>query len=218
MDTKLNTATLIGATGLIGSHLLQQLSADESFGEVRVVVRRTFASSNPKVKIIQLDFSDYAALKNAVAGSDAVFCAVGTTRSQTPDLQEYRKVDVDIPVNTAKACAENGVLCFQLVSSVGANAKSRNFYLQMKGEVEEEVSRLNIPSKNVFRPSLLLGERSKPRPAERIAAVLMRPFHFLIPDTQKPIEAAKVAKAMVQASKRHAPGMNLYHYSEMMSI
>ncbi|MPN56989.1 hypothetical protein SDC9_204683 [bioreactor metagenome] len=88
----------------------------------------------------------------------------------------------------------------------------------MKGEVEEEVSKLNIPSKNVFRPSLLLGERSKPRLAEKIAAALMRPFNFIIPDNQKPIEAANVAKAMVQASKRQAPGMNVYHHREMMLV
>lgn len=218
METKHTIATLVGATGLIGSHLLQQLCADESFGEVRIVVRRAFTSSDPKVKVIGLDFSDYDALKNAIAGSDAVFCAVGTTRSQTPDLLQYRKVDVDIPVNTAKACAETGVQCFQLVSSVGANAQSRNFYLQMKGEVEEEVSQLNIPSRNIFRPSLLLGERSKPRPAEKIAAVMMRPFHFLIPDTQKPIQADKVANAMIKASKLQVPGMNIYHYKEMISI
>lgn len=218
MDTKPTIATLIGATGLIGSHLLQQLCADAGFGEIRVVVRRFFPSPDPKIKVIELDFSDYYALKNAIAGSDSVFCAVGTTRSQTPDLLQYRKVDVDIPVHTAKACAEAGVRCFQLVSSVGANANSRNFYLQMKGEVEEEVSKLNISSKNVFRPSLLLGERSKPRLAEKIAAALMRPFNFIIPDTQKPIEAANVAKAMIQASKRQAPGMNIYHYREMMSV
>lgn len=218
MDTKLTTATLIGATGLIGSHLLQQLCADGSFGEVRVIVRRAFVSSDPKVKVIELDFGDVIALKNAITGSDAVFCAVGTTRSQTPDLLQYRKVDVDIPVNTAKACAEKGVQCFQLVSSVGANAKSRNFYLQMKGEVEEEVSRLNIPSRNIFRPSLLLGERSRPRPAEKIAAALMRPFQFFIPDKQKPIQAATVARAMIQASKRQVPGINLYHYREMLTV
>lgn len=218
MDTKLTTATLIGATGLIGSHLLQQLCADESFGEVRVIVRRPFVSSDQKVKVFELDFADAIALKNAITGSDTVFCAVGTTRSQTPDLLQYRKVDVDIPVNAAKACAEKGVQCFQLVSSVGANAKSQNFYLQMKGEVEEEVSMLNIPSKNIFRPSLLLGERSKPRRAEKITAALMRSLHFLIPDKQKPIQAATVARAMIQASKLQVSGMNLYHYREMLSV
>lgn len=218
MDKKMITATLVGATGLIGSHLLQQLCADNGFGEIRVVIRRSFVSSDPKVKVIELDFSNYNALKNAIAGSDAVFCAVGTTRSQTPDLMQYRKVDVDIPVHTAMACDETRVQCFQLVSSLGANARSRNFYLQMKGEVEEEVSRLNIPSKNVFRPSLLLGERSKPRLAEKIAAVLMRPFYFLIPEAQRPIPAAIVAKAMIESSKLQVPGINIYHHREMMSI
>lgn len=218
MDNKTSIATIIGATGLIGSHLLKQLCTDTTFTEVRVVVRRPFQYSDPKVKIIVLKFTDTGAFRDAIAGSDVVFCAIGTTRTQTPDLQEYRKVDVDIPVSIAKIAQATGVRSLQLVSSIGANYKSNNFYLQMKGEVESAISQLNIPSINIFRPSLLLGKRTKPRMAEQIASVLMKPFHFLIPDKQKPIEAACVASAMIQASKLQKTGVNVYHYSEMMVL
>lgn len=216
MDNKTSIATIIGATGLIGSHILKLLCADSTFSEIRVVVRRPFQYPDAKVKIVVLKFTDADALRDAISGSDVVFCAIGTTRSQTPDLQEYRKVDLDIPVNTALISAATGVRSFQLVSSIGANAESSNFYLQIKGEVEAAVAKLQIPSINVFRPSLLLGERSKPRLAEKIAAVLMKPFYFLIPDKQKPIEATCVARAMIQAAKLQKPGVNMYHYTEMM--
>jgi uncharacterized protein YbjT (DUF2867 family) len=216
MENKTSIATIIGATGLIGSHILKQLCADSTFSEIRVVVRRPFEYPDAKVKIVVLKFADADALRDAVSGSDVVFCAIGTTRSQTPDLQEYRKVDLDIPVNTALISEATGVRSFQLVSSIGANAQSSNFYLQIKGEVEVAVAELQIPSINIFRPSLLLGERSKPRLAEKIAAVLMKPFYFLIPDKQKPIEATCVARAMIQAAKLQKPGVNVYHYTEMM--
>jgi len=216
MDNKTSIATIIGATGLIGSHILKQLCVDSTFSEIRVVVRHPFEYPDTKVKIVVLKFTDTDALRGVISGSDVVFCAVGTTRSETPDLQEYRKVDLDIPVNTALISAGTGVRSFQLVSSIGANAQSSNFYLQIKGEVEVAVSKLHIPSINIFRPSLLLGERSKPRLAEKIAAVLMKPFYFLIPDKQKPIEATCVARAMIQAAKLQRPGVNVYHYSEMM--
>lgn len=216
MDNKTSIATIIGATGLIGSHILKQLCADNTFSEIRVVVRRPFEYPDAKVKIVVLKFTDTNALRDVISGSDVVFCAIGTTRSQTPNLQEYRKVDMHIPVNTVLISAVAGVRSFQLVSSVGANAQSSNFYLQIKGEVEIAVSKLHIPSINIFRPSLLLGERSKPRLAEKIAAVLMKPFYFLIPDKQKPIEATCVARAMIQAAKLQRPGVNVYHYTEMM--
>lgn len=216
MDNKTSITTIIGATGLIGSHLLKQLCTDTTCTEVRVVVRRPFQYSDPKVKVIVLKFNDIDALRDAIAGSDVVFCAIGTTRSQTPDLQEYRKVDFDIPTNIAKISAETEVKSFQLVSSIGANSNSRNFYLQIKGEVEDTISQLNIPSINIFRPSLLLGERTKPRFAEKVASVLMKPFYFMIPEKQKPIAAARVAGAMIQASKLNKTGVNLYHYKEMM--
>lgn len=213
-DNKL-TAALIGATGLIGSHILEQLTDDATFGEVRVLVRRTFEVSNPKIKVIKLNFDDLHTMEASLQGVDTVFCSIGTTRSKTPDLNAYRKIDVDIPVNAARLSEKAGVRSFQLVSSVGADSRKDNFYLKMKGTVEDEVRKLNIPSVSIFRPSLLLGKRNPPRLAEQISAALMRPFVFLIPDQYKPIEAAQVAAAMIRASKTQHPGFNILHFNEM---
>jgi len=209
------TAAVIGATGLIGSHILNQLINDSAYAEIRVLVRRSFEAADLRVKVIKLNFDDLHAFDAALQGVDVVFCAIGTTRSKTPDLNAYRKIDVDIPVNAAKLSEKNAVMSFQLVSSVGANSLSNNFYLKMKGTVEDEVQKLNIPSVSVFRPSLLLGKRNPPRLAEQISAVLMKPFVFLIPDQYKPIEAKQVAAAMIRASKTQHPGFNIFHFSEM---
>lgn len=215
---KTKTACLIGATGLIGSHILDLLTKDSYFGEIRVIVRRPIDINHPKVKLTELDFEDLEALEKAIAGSDALFCAIGTTRAKTPDLNAYRKIDVDIPVNVARIGKACGAESFQLVSSVGANSQSRNFYLKMKGIVEDELIKTAITSTSIFRPSLLLGERKSPRPAEKIAAVLMRLLRSLIPDNQKPIEAKTVAKAMIESAKKVHPGHHIMHYREMMDL
>nr|HPH21906.1 NAD(P)H-binding protein [Haliscomenobacter sp.] len=134
------TATLIGATGLIGSQILQQLLEDADFAHINVLVRRPLDLAHPKVKVILLDFADEAAYQAAIAGSDAVFCTVGTTLKQVnSDMVAYRKIDYDIPVNAARFCAATVCPKFLLVSSIGANRQSRNFYQKLKGEVEEKV-------------------------------------------------------------------------------
>ena len=129
--------------------------------------------------------------------------------------QAYRKVDYDIPVNAARFCAETGCQKFLFVSSVGANSKSNNFYLQLKGEVEEAVKQFPINQISVFRPSMLLGKRSEYRPAERIGQFMMSFFAFLLMgknEKYRPVDAFEVAKAMVQVSKEDNPGVSIYEY------
>lgn len=208
--------TILGATGLIGSHLLNQLTEDITIEEIRVVVRRPIETTCSKIKIIQLDFSDHVAFSKAISGSDTVFCAIGTTRIKTPDLTAYRKVDVDIPVTAAGLCAENGVRDFHLVSSIGANRKSSNFYTRMKGEVEELVTDLPIPNIGIYRPSLLLGKRNETRIAEKISSLLLPLFAFLLPNNYKPIQATNVAASMIRNARASKSGIHIYHYNEMM--
>lgn len=213
------TAALIGATGLIGSHLLRLLQADDEFSTIRVIARRQVPVSHPKIKVHVVDFADDAAFKAGIAGCDAVFVAVGTTQKKVKgDKTAYRKVDYDIPVNAAKFCAETGYKSFLLVSSVGADSKSGNFYLKLKGEVEEKVGSFSIPSVSIFRPSMLLGNRQESRPAESIAQVISKPLSFLFPSKYKPILAEDVARAMITASKADKPGVSVYHYAEMKEL
>ena len=215
----MHTATIIGSTGLIGGHLLNQLLQDDDIATVRALVRRSLKTSHPKLQVVVIDFSDLAAFKEGIRGSDAVFCAVGTTNKKVKgDKTAYRKVDYDIPVNAARFCAETGGKKILLVSSVGADSRSGNFYLKLKGEVEEEIRRLPIPSFSNFRPSMLLGKRNESRPLETIAQKISKPLSFLFPDKYKPIDAADVAKAMIAAAKQRNPGARIYHYREMMAL
>jgi uncharacterized protein YbjT (DUF2867 family) len=213
------TATLIGATGLIGSHLLALLEQDDTFSSIKVLVRRPIAVASPKTDVIVIDFTNLQALKLGIAGSDVVFCSVGTTQQKVKgNAMAYRKVDYDIPVQSAICCAEMGVQHFLLVSSVGADSNSNNFYLKLKGEVEDAIKTMNIPSVSVFRPSMLLGNRQEFRLGEKIGQPLMRLFAFLIPSKYKPIEAQQVAKAMFNTTKQQQKGVRFYHFKEMVGL
>lgn len=213
------TAALIGATGLIGSHLLKCLLDDDDFKTIRLLVRRPLEIRDPKVIVIVIDFEDKAAFKAGIAGCDAVFCAVGTTSKKVKgDKEAYRKVDYDIPVNAARFCAETGCKQFLLVSSVGANSKGGNFYIKLKGEVEDLVQSISIPSVSIFRPSMLLGKREESRPMEAFAQAMSKSLSFLFPSKYHPIAAEDVAKAMVAASKQDKPGFLIYHFAEMKAL
>jgi uncharacterized protein YbjT (DUF2867 family) len=213
------TATLIGATGLIGSQILQRLLEDPDFTIIKVLVRRPFDLTHPKVQLILLDFADEAAYQAAIAGSDVVFCSVGTTLKQVnSDMVAYRKIDYDIPVNAARFCAATACPKFLLVSSIGADSQSRNFYLKLKGEVEEKVGSLGLPTVSIFRPSMLLGQRAEFRLGEKIGQVLMGVLGFLIPAQYKAIDVKTVAKAMVTVAKKDTVGVQFYTYVEMMRL
>lgn len=210
---------IIGATGLIGNQLLALLLKDSHFANIYVVTRRALMFDDEKVKNMVIDFSDDLSFKNALSSCDVVFCSVGTTQKQVNgDKVAYRKIDVDIPEKAAQFCEENGGTTFILVSSVGADSKSGNFYLALKGEVEDYVVKRNIPSITIFRPSLLLGNRKEFRIGEIISTLFMRPLAFLVPSIYKPVEAAQVAKSMYQAAVSNRAGVHIYHFDEMNNV
>lgn len=213
------TATIIGATGLIGEELLHLLGNDPYYDRVRVLARRPLSFDNPRIEAKLINFQDQESFKIGIDGSDAVFCAVGTTQKKVKgDMVAYRQVDYDIPVKAAQFCAETGCNNFLVVSSVGANSNSRNFYLKLKGEMEEGVSSKNVKSVSIFRPSMLLGKRKESRPGEKIGQVLMPAISFLLPGNYKPVEGRIVAAAMVAAAKEGKPGTTVYHYKDIMQL
>jgi uncharacterized protein YbjT (DUF2867 family) len=214
------TATLFGASGLVGGHLLQVLLNNDSYNIIRAIVRRTLNINHPKLQEIIIDFSDPKDYEKALSGSETVFCTVGTTQKKVQgDKDAYRKVDYDIALYAAQAAAKYGVYCFVLVSSVGANAENNNnFYLKLKGVVEEAVSKQMIPQVHIMRPSLLLGNRKERRFAEKLAQVTMPAISFLLPSKYKPITAEKVALAMLEASKEPGKGIFIHDYDQMVKL
>jgi uncharacterized protein YbjT (DUF2867 family) len=214
---KLKEVTLFGGTGLIGSLLLDILIKDNDYHKINVVTRKSISLSHKKIKIHIIDFSNSKSYSQTLRNSQIVFASIGTTQSKVKGNKEsYRKIDFDIIYNIAKACKENNVENFSFVSSSGANIKSNNFYLNLKGEIENSILNLNLSSTSVFRPSLLLGKRKEKRYGEKIAQLIMPFLSFLMPSKYKPIKAALVAKSMVNISKSIQPGFKIYHYKEII--
>jgi uncharacterized protein YbjT (DUF2867 family) len=213
------TATLIGATGLIGNQLLSFLLNDPYFTTVKILIRRPLDITHPKLEKKLVDFADNDSFLTALNDSDIVFCTIGTTRRKVKgDLAAYRKIDFDIAVKAARFAKLTGCEKFILVSSVGANSKSRGFYLKLKGEIEEAIQTVGLNALHIMRPSMLLGKRNEKRPAEKIITPVMKLFSFLIPYRYKPIEATYVAKAMVAAAKNPEEGLFIYEYKEIKNV
>lgn len=210
------TATLIGATGLIGGYLLEELLKDDHMDTVRILIRRPIELNHPRLEKKLVNFTDVESFRLALEGSDVVFCAVGTTQKKVKgDKTAYRKVDYDIPVNAARFCKMTGCNKFILVSSAGANSKSNNFYIRLKGEVEDAVKAIDLRSVHIMRPSMLLGDRKEFRLGEKIGKVLMKTFSFLIPTKYKPVHAKDVAKAMLALARTGKEGNNSYGFTEI---
>ena len=214
------TAIVIGATGLIGHIIVEKLLNDASFKKVRILVRSATELTHSKLEEEIVDFNDLEDYRSKFGLGEVIFCCVGTTQKKVAgDKQAYRKVDVDIPVNGAAIGFENGFKKFLMVSSVGADEKSANFYLKIKGEAENTISHTGFESAWFFRPSILLGERNEFRSGEKIAKVLMRTFSRLLIGGYKKyraIDAIDVASAMINESKKNKPGIHYYEYAEIM--
>jgi len=216
---KQKTATLIGATGLIGGHLLDLLQKDSEFSQIKVLVRRPITFDNTIIKPVLVDFNNLESFKEGIKDSDVIFCAIGTTNKKMKgDENTYRKIDFDIPVNAAKLGLEAGCEKFVVVSSLGADSNSNNFYTKLKGEIEEALSKLNIPVLLIFRPSLLIGNRKEFRLGEIIARLILTPLSFLMPSRMRPIKAYNVAKSMLVAAKLETTGVKIYQYNEIKKL
>ena len=213
------TATLAGATGLTGSHLLQELLNDPYFDAVRILIRRPIDITHPKLEKKIVDFNDSDSLLVALSNSDVVFCAIGSTMKKVKgDKAAYRKIDFDIPVKLARFCKMTGCEKFILVSSAGANPKGMNFYSRLKGETEEAVKDVGLKTVHIMRPSLLLGERKEFRLAENIGKKMMTALSFLIPNKYKAIHGKDVAKVMVILSKKNEEGSFIHENIEIRSL
>ena len=199
----MKTALLFGSSGLVGGHLLNQLIKDINYSKIKLFVRSVPKNSDPKVEIIKTDFSNLQNHKEDIKGDDCFVC-IGTTKQNSPDKNEYRRVELDVPKEIAQIAKSNSVNSFVFVSSGYADPKSSGDYLKFKGEVEEELKRLNFSKLGIMRPSFLLGDRKEKRVGEKIGIFvfkLLSPL-FLGPlKKMKPIHSETVAKAMIKISR-----------------
>ena len=195
----MKTALLFGASGLVGSHVLSQLISNNNYSKIKLFARSTINVSDPRIEIIQTDFNNLENHKEDIIGDDCFFC-IGTTKKNSPDKNEYKKVELEVPKQIAQIAKSNSVNSFVFVSSGYADPKSSGDYLRFKGEVEEELKRLNFPKLRIMRPSFLLGDRKEKRIGEKIGIFvfkLLSPLFVGPLKKMKPIHSATVAKAMI---------------------
>jgi uncharacterized protein YbjT (DUF2867 family) len=201
------SALLVGATGLVGSHLLRRLLAHPDYARVTVWLRREIALQHPKLVQLIVDFErlqQYAASLNA----QDVFVALGTTIKKAGSQQAFYRVDYNYPFQVAHLAQQRGAQRFLMVSAVDANPGSRVFYSRVKGEAEDAIRSLGLPKVWFFRPSLLLGQREERRPGERIGEVvgkLIAPLLLGRLRKYRPIEADAVAAAMAHVATHDTP-------------
>jgi len=219
--TAQKTAILFGATGLVGGHLLRELLNSSSYRTVTAVVRHDVGFSHPNLTQLFADLQSVNDIKTQVVADD-VFCCVGTTRKKTPDLKDYYRIDHDYPVAAARLAKAVGARTFVLVSAVGANAKSTNFYLRMKGETERDVVAEGPAHTHIFRPSLLTGNRAEKRWAETLSTgffKLINPLLIRKLSKYRSVPAAWVAKAMSRVTEReNGAGVRIYYWNDIRKL
>ena len=199
-DTK--QALIAGATGLVGSNLLQQLLSDTRYSVIHIAGRRAPQITHPKIVFHHCDFDDF----DSLPGRDIqeVFCALGTTIKKAGTKEKFREVDFDAVVNLARYAALIECDHFVVVSSVGANPRSRNFYLRTKGQMEQRLKNCGLQNLSIVRPSLLIGKRQEFRLAEKMGEWLFKPLAFLLKGNlskYRPIEAAHLAQTMIRLAQ-----------------
>jgi uncharacterized protein YbjT (DUF2867 family) len=195
----MKTAVLIGASGLIGNFLLQDLLAESSYQKVIILVRRLLPIEHQKLLQIVTDFTDENILKVNIKGDDLFICT-GTTIKKAGSKANFRAIDFSLPLHIATIAAENKMKKLLLVSSAGATKNSLFFYPKIKGELEQELIKLPFENIYILRPSILLGNRNEKRLAEAFFQKMMIQLSFLMKGKFKKyagIKAEQVAVKMV---------------------
>ncbi|MGF9700323.1 oxidoreductase [Paenibacillus sp. MABNR03] len=206
-------AIVIGATGLVGSILVHSLLRQPEYGLVRIFVRQQLELEHPKLEQHLVDWDRLEDAKDLFRGMDDLYCCLGTTIKKAGSQENFRKVDYHYPVEAAKLAIHQGVTQMLVISSMGASPSSRVFYSRTKGELEEALSSIGFRSLHIFRPSLILGDRSETRIGEQLAAHLMKFLDRWMRGRAakyRAIHASTIARAMINMALVRTKGNHVY--------
>lgn len=201
---------LLGATGLVGGECLRLLLADPAIARVTALTRRSLGIEDRKLETSVLDFETLFTEPPPFA-ADAIICALGTTIKQAGSQERFRRIDLAYPLAVARLGIERGARHLILVSALGADARSRVFYLRVKGELEVALLALSYPAVTIVRPSFLFGDRRETRWGEEIGKRLA----FLVPRRYKPVPARAVAEVLVAAAREGGHGRRIIESAEL---
>ena len=209
------TSIIVGSTGLVGGNVIKVLSNKKQ--RAIALTRRSIPNLPPNITEMIIDFDAFE--KNGSLPSCInVFICLGTTIKTAGSKENFRKVDIDYCLSIARKAKESGAETLSLISSIGANSSSKNFYLRTKGELEESIQRIGFSTVNIFRPSFLVGERSEKRLAEKIAINLAKIMDlFLIGTASKyrSVKAESLAKTMVLKADNKS-GVNYFYFDDFL--
>ncbi|MCA5005409.1 NAD-dependent epimerase/dehydratase family protein [Sphingobacterium bovistauri] len=213
-------ALVLGSSGLIGNQTINLLLNNNKYESVYTISRTELPIRHSK--LIQI-IADYDSIEKHIdhLKIDHFYSCVGTTASKTPDKSKYYQIDLEYPKKVAQILKGNGCESISIVSSIGANNTSSNFYLKLKGDVEDAIKNTNLSSIHIFRPSLLLGERKEFRLMERISQIIYPIINlFLIGKLKdyKSIHAKQVASAMINVSLSQTKGIDIYQTQKIKEL
>ncbi len=215
----MKTALVFGSSGLVGSHLLNGLVHNSNYSKIKIFVRSLSETNDSKIEIIKTDFNNLDKHVEDIKGDECFFC-IGTTKKNSPNKFEYRKIELDIPKKIAQIAKSNLVKSFFFVSSGYANPKSSGDYLKFKGLVEEEIKNLNFDKIGIMRPSFLLGKRKVERVGEKFGIII---FKLLTPiligplRKMRPIGSEKIANAMIKLANENID-QNVFESNEIVDL
>ena len=220
MGSPTRSALVLGATGLCGGHLVDLLLEHAGFDPVVTLTRRALTRHHPKLRAHVVDFADPTSLTEHLQ-VDVVFCCLGTTIKKAGSQAAFRAADLELPLALAREARAAGVRQLIVVSSIGANPRSRIFYSRVKGELEAALSGLGFPSLTLLRPSILLGRRAESRPGEAVGQAVLGPLAplFVGPLRRyRPIAALDVARAMRTLALDPRAGMCVVESDEIWRL
>ena len=196
-----NTVAIIGATGAVGKEILKEILSCEYYERIYVLGRNSISRlpEDDKLTKIVIDFENMRFDTSILDNAD-IFASLGTTIKIAGSKENQRKIDVDYTVNFAKLC-EGKVRSFNVVSAIGANSKSKNFYNSLKGELEDKLKEMNLGILRIFQPSLLISKREDERFFEELFIKISPIFQILLKGKAKkysPIEVSLLGKEMVR--------------------
>lgn len=192
---------------------------DKNYSKVIVISRTPLPIKDPKLENVVCDFDQLAQYSNQLKGDD-VYCCLGTTIAVAGSQENFKKVDLDYPINLAKITKQQGASQFLVVSAMGANSSSSIFYNRVKGEMQEQLKSIGFKATLIFQPSLLTGLRKEFRMGERIAQVMtkiLKPLMFGPLNKYKPIEGMVVAFAMHHKASQELTGYKIFESNEIQS-
>jgi uncharacterized protein YbjT (DUF2867 family) len=190
------TALVFGATGLVGGYLVEELLKHPGYGKIKVFGRGEYNVTDPRIEYHKIDFETLDNSGSLIMGDDLFIC-LGTTIRKAGSVAAVERIDRDYPAMISRIAAANGVKRMAVVSSLGSNAGSRNFYVRIKGQMEEAVLKAGIPKTVIARPSMLLGNRKEFRFGELVGKGVMWLINPITPGKYKGIHGRTVARAMI---------------------